>query len=535
MSAFAAIPGGLSPTGAAAISDALGAVDATTARSFVESMAGLPPAQAAHVLSVIAVGTAEEGRAAIAAVSALPPGSTIARPGGSLLSPNGMETFTYSLDADGPTAPQASNHGDAEVAGVTHATTGRNPVVFLIRGGQAALVTRPRAGAWPDLRFPLLAGFLAGTGPSITLPADATSVTFEPAPDDLNVVERGSLGGGIVVPLARPFAIRIEATDTAARVGFALPSPKVGPGKVLAYLHSLRRPDGKFQGYLRAPAAFDGATGSQSWSLNAGATADLLLLVAAIQPGYVQNFEASAHIYSGPDDLALDFGEAGPAFTTFTVVGPQVDQRIYVYSPVSKGYGWIDASGVGPSGPPSDGTPPTPGSPSGASVASPAPRGPEYVQAKGMDVHLWSEPYPAAVDFGPVGEGGTVFEVIDGPENGHLFVRSTRSGAYAWIDLNDAVPSRPPGDEPTSSVPTASAARPTTGPNRPAYVQNFSANAHLFSSSFNDAADFGPVGAAFVTFTVVGGPENGHLQVIDSRTGNLAWIESRDVGPSGAP
>ena len=534
--AIAAVPGGISPAAAAAVGDALAGVDLRTARAFIDTMADLPPAQAAHVLMVIAAGTPEEARAAVAAVSALPPGATIARPGGSLRGPNGAETFTYNLDDGEARAPQASLVGSVEVAGARHAITGRGPVVFLVRSGQAALVTRPRSGAWPDLRFPLLAGFLAGTGPAIALPAEATSITFEPAPDGLNIVERGSLGGGIVVPLARPFAVRVEATDPTARVGFALPSPTVGPGQVLAYLHSLRAPSGKFQGYLRAPASFDGATGSQTWALDARAASDVLVLVGAIQPGYVQNFDASAHIYSGPDDLAVDFGEAGPAFTTFTVVGPQVDKRIYVYSPVTKAYGWIDSAGVGPSGPPpADGGTPGQPSPSGATVAGPKPRESQYVQARAADIHLWSEPYPAAKDFGPVGEAGAVFEVIDGPENGHLFVRSTRSGAYAWIDLNDAVPSGPPGDEPATSPPATTTARPTSEPARPAYVQNVSASAHLFSSPFDDAADFGPVGAAFVTFTVVGGPENGHLQVIDSRTRNIAWIEARDVGPSGAP
>jgi hypothetical protein len=405
------------------------------------------------VLSVIAVGTAEEGRATVAVVSALPPGSTIARPGGSLRAPNGAETFTYALDDGEAGVPRASLVGNVEVAGVGHAIAGRGPVVFLVRGGQAALVTRPRAGAWPDLRFPLLAGFLAGTGPSVTLPADATSLTFEPAPDGLNVVERGSLGGGIVVPLARPFAIRVESTDSTARVGFTLPSPKVGAGQVLAYLHSLRAPGGQFQGYLRAPAAFDGATGSQTWTLDARASTDLLVLVAAIQPGYIQNFDAAAHIYSGPDDLAVDFGEAGPAFTTFTVVGPQVGTRIYVYSPVSKGYGWVDAASVGPSGPP------------------------QAEEATSAEITTAEPVTPAVVETAPV------------------------------------LPAR----------------------GRPDYVQNFSAGTRLFSSPYDDAADFGPVGAAFVTFVVVGGPENGHLHVLDSRTGGYAWIEAKDVGPSGPP
>jgi hypothetical protein len=48
----------------------------------------------------------------------------------------------------------------------------------------------------------------------------------------------------------------------------------------------------------------------------------------------------------------VDYGLAGPQFTIYTVVGPQVAGRIYVFNPTTLNYGWIDASGVGPSGPP---------------------------------------------------------------------------------------------------------------------------------------------------------------------------------------
>jgi hypothetical protein len=353
ISAFAAIPGGLSPTGAAAISDALGAVEATTARSFVEAMSGLPPAQAAQVLSVIAVGTAEEGRATVAVVSALPPGATIARPGGSLRAPSGAETFTYALDDDAGPA-QAHLVSDVEVAGARHATAARGPVVFLVRGGQAALVTRPRSGLWPALSFPLLSGRLAGTGPTLNPPAAMTSVGFDPSPTGLTVVERGSLGGGNVIPLTSPFAISTDSLDQDAPLTITMPSPPVAAGTTLAYLMSLRNSMGGFFGYLRAPAAFNPATSTQSWTMSARAAETLLVLPSALKPAYVQNFMAEARIYSGPDENAVDFGEAGPAFTTFTVVGPQVGGRIFVFSPVSRGYGWIDASGVGPSGPPID-------------------------------------------------------------------------------------------------------------------------------------------------------------------------------------
>ena len=350
--AFGAIPGGLTATAARAIGAALVAVDAGVARAFVATMSALPPGEAATVLGVIGAGTADEGRAAITIVTTLPPGSSIARPGGSLVAADGKETLTFAIDDD-TDAPRATTLADgAEVAGARVATTVRGPVVFLVRAGQAALVTRPRSGAWPDLRFPLLSGRLAGTGPAVALPAAATSIAFDPMPAGLNEVERGSLGGGTVIPIAHPFAIGVEATEPDARVLFTLPSPMVAPGQVLAYLHSLRGPGGRFLGYLRAPASFDPTTGSQSWSLEAAALTDLLVLPAAVQPAYVQNFDAATHLHSGPDEFAIDFGEAGPAFTTFTVVGPQVGARIHVYSPVSRGYAWIDVGGVGPSGPP---------------------------------------------------------------------------------------------------------------------------------------------------------------------------------------
>ena len=49
------------------------------------------------------------------------------------------------------------------------------------------------------------------------------------------------------------------------------------------------------------------------------------------------------------------------------------------------------------------------------------------------------------------------------------------------------------------------------------------------------AADFGPVGQASVILVVIEGPVNGHLYVYNPTTKNYAWIESRDVAPSGPP
>ena len=168
----------------------------------------------------------------------------------------------------------------------------------------------------------------------------------------LNVVQQGSLGGGIVTPLAAPFAIAVTAPVAPdATIDLSFPSVKVGAGQTFGYLVSVNAPDGSFFGYLRAPAIFEPSTGRQTWPMTAKALESTLFLPVALTPAYVQNFSADTHIHSGPDALAVDFGVAGPAFTTFTVVGPQMGNRIYVYSPVTRAYGWVDASGVGPSGP----------------------------------------------------------------------------------------------------------------------------------------------------------------------------------------
>ncbi|MSQ44387.1 MAG: hypothetical protein EXR45_09330 [Chloroflexi bacterium] len=325
------------------------AVDTTTAQAFVNTLSVLPAAQAAEVLKLMSSSTPEEAKATVQFMSTLAPGTEVAL-GTTAVSADGKETKTFSLDDDAPVAGTTTD--GVEVAGVRSATTGKRTVAILVKSGQVARINRSKSGIWPDLTFPLLSGKLSGVAPGISLPADATSVTFEPTPAGLNTVQQGSLGGGNVVPLGLPFTFKVQSDSRSARVQFSLPSIKVGSGQTLGYLYSISSTTGGFAGYLRAPAEFDAGTTRQTWTLSTAEVADMLVLPVALQPAFVQNFNADAHIFSGPDEFGVDFGEAGPAFTTFTVVGPQVGTRIYVYSPVSGGYGWIEASGVGPSGPP---------------------------------------------------------------------------------------------------------------------------------------------------------------------------------------
>lgn len=219
-------------------------------------------------------------------------------------------------------------------------------------------------------------------------------ISLDPAPALTDPTMEGALGGGIVRPHARPVRIRIEALDRAGDV-MRLPGPQAisgettsgagsggpegvlgvlsaweslevnlslpvmtqpaEPGRVFAWLHGAYV-RGRFVGYRRPDARFDALSGSLRLRLPLGdlqsSPEGTLFLPAVLQPSWVQSFVPDLHIYSGPTDGAVDYGPAGPQLTIYTVVGPQVGSRIYVFNPATLNYGWIDASGVGPSGPP---------------------------------------------------------------------------------------------------------------------------------------------------------------------------------------
>ncbi|MGH2468941.1 MAG: hypothetical protein ACRDGF_02620 [Chloroflexota bacterium] len=119
-----------------------------------------------------------------------------------------------------------------------------------------------------------------------------------------------------------------------------------------AWLEAVYSQAGQFIGYIRPGATFDPSTGLLTLHLSLDGLQGTLFLPVILHVAYVQNFDPLVHIYSGPTAQATDFGVAAPQFTTFTVVSPQVAQRLYVFNPATGNYGWIDAAGVGPAGPP---------------------------------------------------------------------------------------------------------------------------------------------------------------------------------------
>ena len=194
--------------------------------------------------------------------------------------------------------------------------------------------------------------------------ADVEAI-FDPAPNNLSDVQLGSLGGGTTTPAGAPFDLQLRVAVSgrpipeASRDSTSFPTvtvhlpinPNAGAipeNGVFAWLVADYGSDGEFIGYLRPQATFNPETNSVSMELPLDRLQGTLFLPVFLTPSWVQSTRASARIYGGPMPDAVAFGLAGPQFTVFPVVAPQVAGRIKVFNPVTEGYGWIDASDVGP-------------------------------------------------------------------------------------------------------------------------------------------------------------------------------------------
>ena len=187
----------------------------------------------------------------------------------------------------------------------------------------------------------------------------------DPAPvSQSSVAAGGSLGGGVARPVAPPMDLKLTLEDLrtsqqqrvpdamrALSVTVSLPvlasvasDPQQGN---FAWLIEVQE-DGQFLGYFLLSGGFDPATGKLTYQVPVSQLQGTLFLPVMLQPASVASFDPLVHIWSSPFKDAVDFGFAGPQFTVFPVLGPQVGQRILVYDPVTAGVGWIDASGVGP-------------------------------------------------------------------------------------------------------------------------------------------------------------------------------------------
>lgn len=219
-----------------------------------------------------------------------------------------------------------------------------------------------------------------------SLPGGAQLVAqLTPTPSGLNSVELGSLGGGDVTPVTTPMVLRLFLQDAAghllplpdslSNITVTVELPVLAPG-TFAWLRELDV-NGQFAGYVRDAATFDPSRNGLMISVPLSGLQNTLFLPAVLQPAYLANFDPNVHIWSGPTSDSQDFGVAGPQNTVFTVVGPQVLNRIYVYNPSSGNYGWIDVTGVGPV------TGPGVVSPAAPAAPAPAPSGGDQGDSSG--------------------------------------------------------------------------------------------------------------------------------------------------------
>jgi hypothetical protein len=126
------------------------------------------------------------------------------------------------------------------------------------------------------------------------------------------------------------------------------PDPAVG---YATWLQAITRADGSFLGFIPVTGELDPETGGlilQVPLTGATPSAGIILVPVTITYSAVQNFNPDVHFFSGPTDDALDFGPAAPQFTTFVVLAPPVNGRLFVLDPTTGITAWIEAAGVGP-------------------------------------------------------------------------------------------------------------------------------------------------------------------------------------------
>jgi hypothetical protein len=65
-------------------------------------------------------------------------------------------------------------------------------------------------------------------------------------------------------------------------------------------------------------------------------------------PSTARTRSADVRVFSNPTAAAIDFGPVGPAGTVLTVIGPQLEGRLFVFNPVTENYGWVDVNDLEP-------------------------------------------------------------------------------------------------------------------------------------------------------------------------------------------
>ena len=160
-------------------------------------------------------------------------------------------------------------------------------------------------------------------------------------------------------------------------------------------------------------------------------------------PKLVRTTNPDAHVFAHEGPGAADFGLIGPVGTVLTVIGPQLEGRLFVFNPVTENYGWVNLTDTiavdGPPAPTPVVTTPTRTASTSATTV-PTVSAPSTARTRSADARVFSNPTAAAIDFGPVGPSGTVLTII-GPQDGsRTFIFNPVTENYGWVEIADLEP-----------------------------------------------------------------------------------------------
>ena len=163
-------------------------------------------------------------------------------------------------------------------------------------------------------------------------------------------------------------------------------------------------------------------------------------------PKLVRTTNPDAHAFAHEGPGAIDFGPVGPVGTVLTVIGPQLEGRLFVFNPVTENYGWVNLTDtVAVDGPPAPTpvvtTPTRTASTSATTVPTvPTVSVPSTARTRSADARVFSNPTAAAIDFGPVGPIGTVLtegirSAMEADLERHLMRARDQSASKGWGNL----------------------------------------------------------------------------------------------------
>lgn len=164
---------------------------------------------------------------------------------------------------------------------------------------------------------------------------------------------------------------------------------------------------------------------------------------AGFKPWWVQNHRV-AELWSGPDGKAISFGPVDQ-WGYFRVVLPQQGTRLYVWNPVTSNYAYIDASAVGPSGPPPSSRPAPASVPVKEGGRTPPAVAPGYQPwwvANFVETELWAGPGKEAPSLGRFAQFRR-FMVLEPQKGDRLRVWSPEKDLIGYVNASAVGPAGP--------------------------------------------------------------------------------------------